>query len=159
LRYGAVAASLLKAGGQALQDECTAYVTKHGRLPVGKVAVTRPGLLTNCKRIFHVVGSKYNGKRSEKVHKIISVEIHIFEFCIDDAASCVKVRDKMKADSIAFPALGTGGLDFPRDVAADIIVNSIISYMKSNLATTYIKTVKLVVYMEDTYEAFHNLYT
>ena len=68
LRYGAVAASLLKAGGQALQDECTAYVTKYGSVPVGKVAVTRPGLLTTCKWIFHVVGLKYDRKSSEQVH-------------------------------------------------------------------------------------------
>jgi len=70
---------------------------------------------------------------------------------------CLEKCDKMKAGSIAFPALGTGGLDFPHDVAADIMINTIISYIKSNLTTTYIKTVKLVVYMEDTYAAFHNL--
>jgi len=70
---------------------------------------------------------------------------------------CLEYCDKIKAGSIAFPALGTGGLDFPHDVAADIMINTIISYMKSNLTTTYIKTVKLVVYMEDTYVAFHNL--
>ena len=68
LRYGAVAASLLKAGGQALQDECTAYVTKYGSVPVGKVAVTRPGLLTTCKWIFHVVG--------------LFEQVHYFEFLI-----------------------------------------------------------------------------
>ena len=67
LRQGAVAASFLKAGGQSLQDECTAYVTKNGRVPCGEVVVTGPGAI-QCSKIIHTVGPVYNGKASEKVH-------------------------------------------------------------------------------------------
>jgi len=66
LRNGAVSASLLKAGGQALQDECTAYVANHGRVPVGEVVVTGSGSI-RCKKIIHTVGPVYGGKRSEEV--------------------------------------------------------------------------------------------
>ena len=58
--------SFLKAGGQDLQDECTAYVRKNGAVPYGDVVVTRPGAIP-CSRIFHTVGPVYNGKASEKV--------------------------------------------------------------------------------------------
>ena len=70
---------------------------------------------------------------------------------------CLEKCDKLKARCIAFPALGTGGLNFPHDFAADVIVRTIISYLKTNLTITSIKTVKLVVYMEDTYAAFNNV--
>ena len=68
LRQGAVAASFLKAGGQDLQDECTAYVTKYGTVRCGEVVVTKPGAI-QCSKIIHTVGPVYNGKASEKVTK------------------------------------------------------------------------------------------
>ena len=66
LNNGAVAKSLLKAGGQALQDECTSYVTQNGNLSAGSVIVTGPGKLP-CKKVVHTVGMLYNGSQSEKV--------------------------------------------------------------------------------------------
>ena len=66
LCQGAVAASFLKASGQSLQDECTAYVRKNGKVPCGEVVVTGPGAI-HCSKIIHTVGPVYNGKPSEKV--------------------------------------------------------------------------------------------
>ena len=66
LNNGAVAKSLLKAGGQVLQDECTSYVTQNGNLSAGDVVVTGPGKLS-CKKVVHTVGMLYNGSQSEKV--------------------------------------------------------------------------------------------
>ena len=69
LTNGAVAKSLLKAGGQALQDECTSYVTQNGSLSAGSVVVTGPGKLP-CRRVVHTVGMPHNGSQSEKVTKL-----------------------------------------------------------------------------------------
>ena len=66
LRNGAVSMSLLKAGGKVLQNECTAYVEKNGKVHVGRVVVTGPGSI-QCKKIIHTVGPSYDGKRSEQV--------------------------------------------------------------------------------------------
>jgi len=66
LSQGAVSASLLKAGGKALQDECTAFVTNNGTVPVGGVVLTGPGSI-HCKKIIHTVGPVYDGKRSAQV--------------------------------------------------------------------------------------------
>ena len=66
LHQGAVATSFLQAGGQSLQDECTAYVTNNGRVHCGEIVVTRPGAI-HCNRIIHTVGPTYSGKASEKV--------------------------------------------------------------------------------------------
>ena len=70
LNNGAVAKSLLKAGGQALQDECTSYVSQNGNMSAGGVVVTGPGKLP-CKRVVHTVGMLYNGSQSEKVTKLL----------------------------------------------------------------------------------------
>ena len=55
--------------------------------------MTRPGLLTTCRKIFHVVGSKYDGKCSEQVHSldfVIKMCI-MYIFCIGHAESCTQV--------------------------------------------------------------------
>ena len=66
LSNGAVANSLLKAGGPALQDECTRYNRANGDVAVWNIATTGgAGLM--CKHVIHTVGSQYNGAASEKV--------------------------------------------------------------------------------------------
>ena len=70
LSNGAVANSLLKAGGQALQDECTSYVMQNGKLSPGDVVVTGPGKLS-CKKVVHTVGMPHNGIQSEKVNHLV----------------------------------------------------------------------------------------
>ena len=62
-----MAKSLLKAGGQGLQDECTSYVTRNGKLSPGDIVATGPGKLP-CKKVVHTVGMLYNGRESEKVN-------------------------------------------------------------------------------------------
>ena len=68
LHYGAVAQSLLKSGGPALQMECNQYITQHGNVPVWGYATTGGGNL-RCKYVIHAVGTNYNGpgKSAEKV--------------------------------------------------------------------------------------------
>lgn len=66
LNNSGVAQSFLKAGGQALQDECDAYVRQHGQVPVAGAVVTKPGAIP-CLGIIHTVGTEYTGKQSEDV--------------------------------------------------------------------------------------------
>ena len=72
LKNGAVSCAFLKAGGQALQDECNDYVASHGCLPVGGVVGTKPGAIP-CMGIIHTVGSTYNN-----VDQTRSKEVCIF---------------------------------------------------------------------------------
>ena len=69
LSNGAVSKSILRAGGQTVQDECTNHVSKNGRVKPGDIVVTRAGNI-QCKHIFHTACSNYdnlNAKNSEKV--------------------------------------------------------------------------------------------
>ena len=70
---------------------------------------------------------------------------------------CLEVCDKLRASTIAFPALGAGNLNYPQNVVADIMVNTIAAYLKANRSTTCIKTVKLVIFMDNTYAEFDKL--
>ena len=70
---------------------------------------------------------------------------------------CLETCDRLRASTIAFPALGAGNLNYPQNVVADIMVNTIAAYLKVNRSTTCIKTVKLVIFMDNTYAEFDKL--
>lgn len=42
---GGIAAAIVKKGGYGIQTESNEYITKHGQIPLGEVAVTSPGSL------------------------------------------------------------------------------------------------------------------
>ena len=66
LSLGAVAQSLFKAGGPALQDECTAYQRTNGDVAEWDIATTA-GADLKCKHVIHTVCSEYDGAASEQV--------------------------------------------------------------------------------------------
>ena len=70
LKNGAVSRAFLKAGGQALQDECNNYVASHGCLPIAGVVVTKPGAIP-CKNIIHTVGSTYSTSNEEQSKEVL----------------------------------------------------------------------------------------
>jgi len=65
--------------------------------------------------------------------------------------------DSLKAPTIAFPALGAGKLNYPQNVVAEIMVSAIAYYLKTNITSTCIKTVKLVIYMDNAYAEFYSV--
>lgn len=56
---------------------------------------------------------------------------------------------KQNLSSIAFPAMGTGKLGYPRDMVAEEMCNSVLNFSKENLNTS-LKKVLFVVYEKDT---------
>ena len=64
------------------------------------------------------------------------------------------VRDSLQLTStkgltsIALPAMGTGGLRFPRHVVAETMLNSVIEFSKNNPGTS-VKDVRFVLYDKD----------
>ena len=45
---------------------------------------------------------------------------------------CMKECDKRGASTIVFPAIGTGNLGFPQEVAAHIMVDEVCNYLENN---------------------------
>ena len=74
LSRGAVAQSLLKAGGPALQDECTAYHRTNGDVAEWDIATTA-GADLKCKHVIHTVCTQYDGAASEQVMFVCHIVI------------------------------------------------------------------------------------
>ncbi|CAG2243958.1 unnamed protein product [Mytilus edulis] len=123
LNQGAVSQSLLKMGGPGIQAECSQKYSS-GIQP-GQVAETSGGKL-ECKMICHGALPGYNG------------------------AAAMKTADDNGFVSVAFPALGTGNLGYPKNQVAKNMF-SCVDRFSSNHPTSSVCDVRFVVYDKDYY--------
>ncbi|CAG2248586.1 unnamed protein product [Mytilus edulis] len=142
LSKGIVSASLLKHGGSVLQREC--YQKHPNGVEYGKVAVTSGGRL-HCKIVCHGSLEQWKSDGSS---------IKVFESFI---MNCLHTADKKGFRSIAFPAMGTGKLNYPRDLVAKHMYKCVEDFSSKNPKST-ITEVFFVLYYKDhlTVQAFED---
>ncbi|KAK6178592.1 hypothetical protein SNE40_013346 [Patella caerulea] len=132
LQNGAVSSSINKAAGPNLQAECKEKYPNG--INVGDIAVTGPGKLS-CQKVYHTCLSSFNKASGEK-----NLENLILK--------CLRKAEAGGYKSIAFPAIGTGNLGFPRDLVARVFYQTINDY-KSQGGTLKVNDIKLIVYPGD----------
>ena len=66
---------------------------------------------------------------------------------------CMKECDDCGASTIVFPAIGTGNLGFPTDVAAHIMVDEVCNYLQQNECKS-LSNVYFIIYMKNMYQMF-----
>nr|KAG5706732.1 hypothetical protein BaRGS_007235 [Batillaria attramentaria] len=131
LAKGAVSSSILKAGGSSLQEEC-----QH-KYPVGikpgEIAHTKGHGLA-CKEVYHIALEAWSSG-AEKTLSAVILE------CLERASrNCYK--------TIAFPALGTGGLGYPREKVARSMF-MVLSQFQKDKPTSSLREVRVVLHESD----------
>ncbi|XP_070540788.1 protein mono-ADP-ribosyltransferase PARP14-like [Ptychodera flava] len=147
LNTGAVSKAILKVAGQQLQQEVNIQKTEVSTNEGDILVTTATGSL-KCKKVFHVLCCQWDsGGKAEKLLK------SVMQGCFDKA-------DKSGMQSIAFPAIGTGGLNFPKDVTAKIMYDEAKNYSAAN-PQSQLTDIKFVVYDQDheTITAFEDVIT
>ncbi|XP_070569402.1 protein mono-ADP-ribosyltransferase PARP14-like [Ptychodera flava] len=116
LSTGVVSQAILKAAGVQLQGDINQ--NKPPTVSEGDVVVTG-GANLNCKYIYHVciLGTKWDGGAT--VEPILRTVLQ----------TCFQKAHHSSMSSIALPALGTGGLNYPRDRVAKIIYEEVSSFI------------------------------
>lgn len=130
---GGVAGAILRKGGWIIQEECD----RIGYCPVGEAVVTVAGRL-KAKYVIHAVGPKYG--EGDEENKLISATLN-----------SLKRAEERGLKSIAFPAISTGVFGFPKDRCADIMLKTIINYLKGE---TKLNEVIVCLYDDETYKIF-----
>ncbi|XP_018592984.2 protein mono-ADP-ribosyltransferase PARP14-like [Scleropages formosus] len=145
LSDGGLSKAILQAAGPELQD----FVQKQRvNTPAedGDVVVT-DGCQLKCDTVFHTVCPQWdNGTgQSEKILREI-------------VQKCFKLAEKQEAQSISFPAIGTGNLDFPKDLVAKMMLEETLKYSKS--CPIHLQEVFFIVHPSDTetVEAFSKFF-
>lgn len=137
LEHGAgVAGAIVRKGGYAIQRESD----KLGFCPVGNAVITGAGKL-KAKYVIHAVGP-INGEGDEDA-KLRSATI-----------SSLRLADKHKLRSIAFPAISTGAFGFPKDRCAKIMLNAVAEYAKG---PTDLERIVFCLYDGETFEIFADM--
>lgn len=136
---GGVAWSIVRRGGEVIQDESDAWIRRHGPVPHSYPAWTSGGSLPS-RFVIHAVGPVWgDGDEDAKL--------------ADAVTGSLRVADELKCESIAFPAISTGIFGFPKDRAAKIMFKTIEDYF-SIRPESGLKTVKLVLFDQSTIDAF-----
>lgn len=147
LSHGAGVAGAISRGGDAqIQAESDAGVRKHGPVLNSEPAWTTGGKL-RCRNVIHAVGPVWrdaqNVEAGEKEDSNLGAAVR----------GSLRVADELGLESISFPAISTGIFGFPKERAANIIINTICSYFEKT-SNSGIKTVHLVLFDTPTLSAF-----
>lgn len=136
---GGLAAAIVKAGGQSIQQESNAWVRDHGKVSHADPAYTRAGTLP-CRYIIHAVGPVWgSGDEDAKLASAVR--------------GSLRRADELQLTSLAFPAISTGIFRFPADRAARIIFETIKVYFAEK-ADTSITLVRLSLWDDRSVQVF-----
>ena len=144
---------LLKGGGlsgiihDAAGDELFQYLKnwkRENRIPalMQGQAIVSPSFMLRQNYIIHAIGSVWReGSHEEK--KILAK-------CY---LSCLSLADDLALNSIAFPNMSTGIYGFPKDIAAEIAIDTVNSYKPENLTK-----VVFACYDSENYDLYKRAY-
>jgi len=132
---GGVAGAIRRRGGPAIQEECNRIGGTH----VGGAVITTGGNLP-AKYVIHAVGPIYGDDHEDEKLK-------------DATLGSLKLADKNRLKSIAFPAISTGVFGFPKDRCATIMLSTTIAYLEG---PTGLEKVVYCLYDKKILEIFEN---
>ncbi|GMK37179.1 macro domain-containing protein [Paenibacillus sp. CCS19] len=131
---GGVDGAIHRAGGTAILDECIKIRNKQGNCPVGEAVITSGGNL-KAKYVIHTVGPVWNDGNKNEKEKLRNCYINSLDLAM-----------KYGISSISFPNISTGIYRYPKDLAAEVAIMSVIEFVKSNSS---IKHIQFVCFDED----------
>uniref|UniRef100_L7N1F5 Poly [ADP-ribose] polymerase n=1 Tax=Myotis lucifugus TaxID=59463 RepID=L7N1F5_MYOLU len=135
LNSGPLSQALLAKAGPNLQKELNA-AGQGIAVGVGTILQTT-GCNLQCNQVLHVVAPKWkNGDTSS--HKIMQ----------DIIRKCLEMTENLSLNSIAFPAIGTGNLGFPKTVFAELIISEVFKF-SSNSQRTALQEVCFLLHPSD----------
>jgi len=117
--------------GIQLREACHFLMTTQGRPEkVGGAKIT-PGFNLPARHIIHTVGPKINGN-------VTASDIELLKQCY---INCMQLAERRQLNNIAFCCISTGEFHFPAQLAAEIAVETVISFMESQA-----KSLKQVIF-------------
>lgn len=121
------------AAGPRLRDSCHSLIEAQGYVePVGSAKVT-PGFLLPAPWVLHTVGPQLDpGQKPQPHHK--AQLSSCYASCLDAAESLPALEDGSKV--IAFCCISTGLFAFPSELAAEIAVDTVVSWHKEHPDTS-----------------------
>ena len=115
---GGVDGAIHRAGGKAILEACQEIRNRQGKCKTGEAVITTAGNLP-AKKIIHIVGPVYNGGSRLALEKELLIN------CYKNSLLLAKEHD---LKTIAFPNISTGIYKFPKQLAAEIAIETVKEY-------------------------------
>ncbi len=137
---GGVDGAIHRAGGPKILEECIQI----GRCETGEAVITGGGNL-RAKYVIHTVGPIYkDGLHNEP------------RLLANAYANSLTVASANGLKSIAFPSISTGAYGYPLEQAAEIALNTAITYLKEN---TDVDLIRFVLFGEKALQVYEKTLT
>ena len=141
-----VAGAIRRRGGAEIDREGQAK----GPIRLGEAAVTTAGQLPN-KYVIHAAAMGYRPEDARVPKRAGSLSSAAI--IADCARNSLLQAEKLKLESIAFPALATGVAAFPVNECAEVMISAVREYEREHPATC-VRLVRFVLYGQQDYETF-----
>jgi putative ATPase len=136
---GGLAWTIVRRGGDVIQQESAAWVRAHGPVSHSAPAWTSGGNLP-AKYVIHAVGPVW-GEGQEDAKLAAAVQ------------GSLGMADELGIQTIAMPAISTGIFGFPKERAAGIILAAIDNHFAKKPASG-VRQVRIVLFDQPTVDAF-----
>lgn len=139
---GGVDGAIHRAGGKTILEACQDIRNKQGKCKTGEAVITTAGNLPS-HYVIHTVGPVYNGGKRVEKEKELLANCYI---------NSLQLAEENKIKTIAFPNISTGIYRFPKELASQIAIETILQYKSE-----YIEKVVFVCFDEENYNFYKSL--
>lgn len=117
---GGVDGAIHRAGGPAILEDCRKIVARQGGCKTGEAVITTAGRLP-AKFVIHTVGPVWNGGQKNEATLLANCYRNSLQLAVDN-----------NCHTIAFPNISTGIYGYPKDKAAVVSMDTVISFLSEN---------------------------
>lgn len=139
---GGVDGAIHRAGGRDILDACMKIREKQGGCAVGEAVITPAGNL-KAKYVIHTVGPVWNNGKNNEEEKLRNCYVNTLE-----------LAHQYNVLSIAFPNISTGIFKFPKDIAAKVAIDTVISFIKEH---DWIITVIFICFDDENFKIYKDI--
>lgn len=135
---GGVDGAIHRAAGPELLEECRTL----GGCPPGEARITR-GYRLKARHVIHTVGPVWHGGNSNEPQTLKNAYLNSLKLAVDNNLT-----------TIAFPNISTGIYGFPKELAAEIAMNTVNEFLAGN---DQLQNVIFVCFDDENYEIYKEL--
>lgn len=140
---GGVDGAIHRAGGPRIAEECAVIRQKQGGVLPGEAAVTTAGMLP-FRAVIHTVGPIWKGGSAGET----AILATCYKRSLDLACS-------LGAQSIAFPNISTGIYSFPKELACETAIKTVVRYIRDKSGAEFpLQRVEFICYERDNTELY-----
>jgi O-acetyl-ADP-ribose deacetylase (regulator of RNase III) len=117
---GGVDGAIHRAGGKQILDDCIDIINRQGRCKVGEAVITTGGKLP-ARYVIHTVGPVWNGGSKHEPELLANCYTNSLQLAVEK-----------NIKSLAFPNISTGIYHYPKAEAAEVALNAVVDFLKTN---------------------------